>query len=242
MYNEALMKIQFINGPNQGKQFTVEAGLVLSRKEKQKGDIAVLDPKASNPHAEIVKKRTRFFLKDLDSKNGTSVNNDIKDLFVLKPGLKFFIGSTGFKVLDSPKPAKKKKKPLEVKKNWREQVAAELTKHLEGISDVSDKKILPVFPVLQLTFKSGAQKGEVWLIYYGPRQAGSACVDLPVLESSAPPECFTLHPKASGEVVFHTAYPKQVLLNKKHQRKKTLQKGDIITFSNVSITADFLLE
>ena len=230
------MKIKFINGPNQGKQFKVQTGVILSRKKLKKEDISILDPKASSPHAEIIKKRKYFYLKDLNSKNGTYVNEDINDLFALKPGLKFFIGETGFQVMDTPPEPKKKKS---VKKTWQDTIIEELEKYSERIKDPQAEEMLPIYPTLQLSFKSGPQKGDVWHVYYGPRQSGSASVDLPILEPSAPGICFSLHPISEGGVLFKTTFPDKVFLNKKHQSKKNLEAGDIISIVNTLIEVSF---
>lgn len=233
------MKIKFINGPNQGKQFTVQAGLILTRKKQEKGDIAVLDPKASNPHAEIIKKRKSFYLKDMDSKNGTYVDEEINDLFALKPGLKFFIGKTGFQVVDTPPPKPKKKV---IKKTWEETISEELNKHLKKIKDSPAQDMLPIYPALKLTFKSGTQKGDTWHIYYGPRQSGSASADLPILDPKAPEICFSLQPVTGGGVLFKTTFPDKVLLNKKHQSKRNLQDGDLISVADTLIEVSFSTE
>ena len=230
------MKIQFINGPNQGKEFKIQAGLILSRKKLKKGDIAVLDPKASSPHAEIIKKRKSFYLKDLDSKNGTCVDEDINDLFALKPGTTFFIGETGFQVMDSPPP--KPKKQI-IKKTWQETITEVLKKHLKQIKDPPAQEMLPIYPTLKLTFKSGSQKGDVWHVYYGPRQSGSASVDLPILDPSAPGICFSLHPVTGGGVLFKTTFSDKVLLNKKHQNRKNLEAGDLISVADTLIEVSF---
>ena len=230
------MKIKFINGPNQGKQFTVQAGLILSRKKQEKGDIAVLDPKASNPHAEIIKKRKSFYLKDMDSKNGTYVDEEINDLFALKPGMTFFIGKTEFQVIDTPPPKPKKKV---IKKSWQETLKEELEKHSQKIKDSPAQDILPIHPTLKLTFQSGPQKGDTWHIYYGPRQVGSASVDLPILDPTAPGVCFSLQPIAEGKVLFKTTFPDKVLLNKKHQSKKNLKEGDLISVADTVIEVSF---
>ena len=57
------MKIQFLNGPLKGKEFSVKEGLVLSRDKGEDGDIFIEDPQASNPHAEIVKKKVLFIYR-----------------------------------------------------------------------------------------------------------------------------------------------------------------------------------
>ncbi|MDE0120088.1 MAG: FHA domain-containing protein [Bdellovibrionales bacterium] len=215
------MKIGFLNGPLRGQEFPVKEGLVLSRSGKEEGEVAIEDPKASNPHAKIVKKKGRFYLQDSESKNGTFFNDEINDYFILEPGVRFQIGQTLFQVKPPPPP----------KKFWPEIVTEELKKL--SLKDQAIK-LKPIIPALILTFKSGVQKGDQWHIHYGPREAGSTSLDLPILEPQAPDICFLLKPTKEF-VIFKTPYPEKVLLNKKHISKKKLKDGDVISFINTSI-------
>ena len=216
------MKIQFLNGPLKGKEFSVKEGLVLSRDKGEDGDIFIEDPQASNPHAEIVKKKGSFYLQDLDSKNGTRLKGEINDFFAFKPGMEFQIGQTHFQV----------KGPVE---HWSQV----LLKTLKKIS-VQDtpKKLSVIQPPLILKFKSGVQKGETWSVYYGPRTIGSATLDIPLLEPEAPGIAFSLEP-AKKAVLFKTLYPDRVLLNKEHVKQKKLAQKDHISFANTLIEVHY---
>ena len=216
------MKICFLNGPHKGKEFPVKKGLILSRNSETEEDISIKDPQASNPHAKIVKKKSLFYLQDMDSKNGTYVNEEINDYFALEPGLKFQIGQTVLQVKESPKP-------------WNEVVTEELKK-LSFENQPKPMKIIT--PSLVLEFKSGVQKGNTWHIHYGPREAGSGCLDLPILDPQAPDICFSLEPSKES-VLFKTLYPEKVLINKKHISKKKLLAGDCISFANTSIEVSY---
>ena len=219
------MKICFLRGPNKGKEFPVKSGLILSRNKEQENGILIEDPKASNPHAKIVKKKQGFYLQDMDSKNGTYINKETNDFFALTPGLKFQIGQTVLQVKASPKP----------QKHWTEIVSKELKKL--SLKD-HPKKILIINPALILKFQSGVQKGDKWHLHYGPREAGSASLDLPILESQAPDICFSLEP-VKASVLFKTRYPEKILLNKKHIPKKKLIAGDCITFAKTAIEVEY---
>ena len=161
-----------------------------------------------------------FYLQDLDSKNGTLLNEEINDFFALKPGLKFQIGETLFQVKAVPKP-----------EHWSKALRKELKK--APVQD-SPKEIQVIQPPLILKFKAGVQKGDTWHIYYGPRRAGSASLDLPFLEPNAPDIAFSLEPDRSA-VLFKTLYPDQVLLNKKHVQRKKLADKDQISFRGALI-------
>ena len=222
------LKIFFLNGPKKGSSFKIQKDLVLTRNKKEEGDILIEDPKASNPHAEIIKKRGLFYLQDIDSKNGTYVNGEINDLFPLEPGLKFQIGKTILQVKIPPPPPPPQKP-------WSEVIAKELS--AISLKD-RPKKLTFIKPTLVLNFKSGIQKGDKWHICYGPRTAGSASLDLPILEPQAPDICFSLEP-AKQSVLFKTSYPEKILLNKHHISKKKLKAGDHISFASMLIEVNY---
>ena len=226
------MKIRFLTGTNKDKLFSVQKNVVLSRTTNS-GDIAILDSQASNPHAKIIKKGNLYYLKDLDSKNGTYLDNKTNNYFPLKHGLQFQIGSTVLQVIDPP-PAKKTsiKNP-----SWVSTVIKELKKNQLKIKD--QQKLLEIIqPALVLKFKSGIQKSDSWVLHYGPRQAGRACLDLPILDPQAPDICFSLHP-LNNQVLFKTPYPEKVLINNKFLSEKILQNKDKISFSNTCIEISF---
>ena len=218
------MKIKFLNGPHKDREFPIQEGIQLTRDRGEKGDIFIEDPQASNPHAEVVKKKGRLYLQDLDSKNGTLVDEKVNDFFALKVGIQFQIGQTLLQVLQPPKVV-----------HWSKAIHEKL-KTLP-VQDTL-KEVQAIHPPLVLKFKSGLQKGDIWHIYYGPRTAGSASLDLPFLEPHAPELSFSLEPSPSA-VLFKTLYPDQVLLNKKHLKQKKLANKDQISFGSALIEVHY---
>jgi len=91
-----------IQGSGQGSHFDVAELISSSDKEvigigREKGnDIAVEDHEASRRHAEIRKHNDTYFLADLDSSNGTFLNNSRISEAELKPGDRIQIGRTLF--------------------------------------------------------------------------------------------------------------------------------------------------
>ncbi len=65
-------------------------------------NIVVADHGVSRHHAEIFRIGDRFFLKDLDSKNGTFANDEQISLEILNPGDRVRIGQTEFAFEESP--------------------------------------------------------------------------------------------------------------------------------------------
>jgi len=222
------MKIRFLTGPNKDQLFSVKKDLIFSR-TAESGDIALNDPQASNPHAKIIKKGKFYYLKDMDSKNGTYLNKKSNDCFLLKEGLKFQIGSTFLQVIQGS---------LTSKEHWSFVIKKELEKYKTKIKNQT-KNLMILQPPLILKFKSGIQKLDSWTLYYGPRQAGRSCLDLPILDPLAPDICFSLHPQKKG-ILFKTSYPEKVLINNKYLPEKILQPQDRITFCHTCIEIDFL--
>jgi response regulator RpfG family c-di-GMP phosphodiesterase len=64
--------------------------------------IIVADTGVSRHHAEVFRIGDKYFLKDLDSKNGSFVNDEQASLEMLKPGDKVRIGQTDFIFEESP--------------------------------------------------------------------------------------------------------------------------------------------
>ena len=63
-----------LNGPSKGQRFTLEKPTTrIGRREEN--DWMLQDGSISGTHCEIVKNGTEFLLRDLDSTNGTKVNN-----------------------------------------------------------------------------------------------------------------------------------------------------------------------
>ncbi len=232
------LEIYILNGPLKGQKLAVEKGLVFSR-NKGAGCFFIKDSAASNPHAEVVKKKQKFYLQDMDSKNGTRVLGKINDFFPLQPDLIFQIGKTRFKIVDkTPKPLEpaKKQKPIE---HWSVLLKKEFKRQKMFVSD-REVKLIAFNPLLVLDFQSGVQKFDSWLIGYGPRSAGGACVDLPIWDPLAPDKCFVLEPKEGGtRVLFKTPYPEKIMINKQNTTEKILESGDLISFAGTGIKVSF---
>ncbi len=232
-----LLKIRILNGALQGQELDVQKGLTLSRSQGEQC-FFIKDSAASNPHAEVVQKKQTFYLQDKDSKNGTYVEGQINDFFPLRPDLKFRIGKTYFQVVlqaPPPPPPVVEKKP---DPHWSVLVQQQL-KDVEPFVFDQEQPLQPFDPLLCLHFQSGVQKSDFWALGYGPRQAGRACVDLPIWDSLAPDVCFSLHPQAKGKVLLKTPCPDKVLLNTQHNAKKILKNGDFISFGSTSIKVSF---
>jgi pSer/pThr/pTyr-binding forkhead associated (FHA) protein len=64
-------------GPGKGRQWQLRSEKVLLGRE-QPAEVIVDDPAASRRHAQVYKKNGRWFLKDLDSTNGTYLDGPLR--------------------------------------------------------------------------------------------------------------------------------------------------------------------
>ncbi len=87
--------VRIKNGPDKGKAFEVIDQPVVIGREAPDG-VRILDQGASRRHAEIFKIGEMYFIRDLESKNGTFVNDERIVEELLQVGDKIKIGSTLF--------------------------------------------------------------------------------------------------------------------------------------------------
>ncbi|MHC5068763.1 MAG: FHA domain-containing protein, partial [Planctomycetota bacterium] len=87
-------KLRIRNGPQNGRERTLEGKAVNIGRDAEAG-IQILDRSASRFHAEVFPVGGMYFARDLDSKNGTFVNDDpLTDEELLREGDVIKIGST----------------------------------------------------------------------------------------------------------------------------------------------------
>ena len=89
-----MSKIRIVNGPYRGREKTLgEKSLTIGRDAE--AGIQILDRSASRFHAEIFPVGGMFFVRDLDSKNGTFINEDrLTDEELLRESDVIKIGTT----------------------------------------------------------------------------------------------------------------------------------------------------
>jgi pSer/pThr/pTyr-binding forkhead associated (FHA) protein len=89
-----MSKIRIVNGPYRGREKTMAMKPITIGRDAEAG-IQILDRSASRFHAEIFPVGGMYFVRDLESKNGTFVNDDkISDEELLREGDVIKIGST----------------------------------------------------------------------------------------------------------------------------------------------------
>ena len=214
--------IRPLKGPLKGRKFLMTESLKLGRRQ---GDIVLNDPAASDPHAEITfNSKGHPVLSDLNSKNGVLVDGKKQSEILLKKNSKFTIGKSEFQVVFLETP---------------EEIWKEILK--DSMLRVSDcPKKLSFFPCpLGIEFLSGPQKGARMTLTYGPRYFGSFSVDVPLLDTQAPPEAFVLSPE-KWQTIFKTDFPEIVQLNGKQTRQIDVKDNDSVVIGETEIKITFL--
>ncbi|MGE4131407.1 MAG: FHA domain-containing protein [Bdellovibrionales bacterium] len=256
--------IRAFAGPLINQVFPIEAPITLGRV----GQIKLPDPKVSGIHAQIEKSSSgQWKVVDNGSKNGIRVD-DVKVASIkLVPGIKFYIGDSGFEVIEvASNPAKveppapsadaapakaartssreakagqaEAPKKKAKKKYWHQALADFVKRHVDTFKD-RPRPVVALQPAIVLEFVRGVQTNSKWVLGYGPRKLGAASLDLPIWEPSVPDICFELQPSSDG-IVFKTEHPKLVRLNQKSVDSEVLRVGDIITINETMIEVDFI--
>lgn len=89
-----MSKIRIRNGPYTNREVTLAEAAVTIGRDAEAG-LPILDRSASRFHAEVVPVGGMYFVRDLDSKNGTFINDDkLEDEELLREGDVIKIGTT----------------------------------------------------------------------------------------------------------------------------------------------------
>jgi predicted Zn finger-like uncharacterized protein len=97
MPDNSKISLAVIQGNNSGEIFPVsKAQMIIGRSN---ADITIRDPEASRSHAELAVMGERIILRDLNSTNGTYVDEERVESTTLENRSEFRIGSTVFMVI-----------------------------------------------------------------------------------------------------------------------------------------------
>jgi len=113
-----MAKLILKTGRKAGLEYSVADGLILGR--KLEAPVHVNDVKASREHAKVIAEGPRFHLVDLNSTNGTFVNDNRVSRVLLSHGDQVRIGRTVFEFHDpaaataAPPPATKTAAPPKI--------------------------------------------------------------------------------------------------------------------------------
>jgi Inner membrane component of T3SS, cytoplasmic domain len=97
---ERMAKLRITSGPDEGKELQLSDTQVIGRLPSNA--IAIKDEGSSRQNTRIYRAAGRFSLIDLNSKNGTFVNNEQVQRADLKDGDEIRVGSTSFRFVAEP--------------------------------------------------------------------------------------------------------------------------------------------
>ena len=93
-FEEVKSKLLVVNGSNAGEEFVLSGTISMGRAESS--FVTIVDSRVSRQHARIQQHGDEFIIVDLHSSNGTFVNGQRIDEYVLAPGDEIQIGDTVF--------------------------------------------------------------------------------------------------------------------------------------------------
>jgi pSer/pThr/pTyr-binding forkhead associated (FHA) protein len=101
-------KVVITEGPDAGNEFELEHAVILGRLDSN--DIPIRDKKASREHAKIYRQGQQYAIVDLNSSNGTFVNEEQVTKRILEPGDEIGIGMVRMRFDDPEAEAAEKAK------------------------------------------------------------------------------------------------------------------------------------
>lgn len=217
--------LEFIEGPRAGSKLSLESRTSLGRAQ---GDIVINDPKLSGLHVVFdYEEGVGWHLIDSQSRNGVWLNGHRELRALLKSGDIIQVGSSQIRCRFLRQDQQKSSEGFQ---GWVQSLVKKLK---NGKSPVSEIK-----PEMRLRVIQGIQYGEVWDIFYGPRQAGRESLDICLYEDKAPKDSFQIQVKGKY-AYFSTAHEKIVMLNNQNVTSKQFAPGDIITIGESKILVEF---
>lgn len=211
-----------MSGPRNGETFSLDTDTTIGRM----GQIRINSDKLSKQHAIFrVEAGKSWYITDLGSKNGTTINDLPTTSALLKEGDMVGVGNIKIRVLS-------------LSAAWKPHLDQLLLNAMDA-ADNSDMKLeafrtIPVVSVIQ-----GIQFGEKHVLEYGPRVFGGETDDVPLFEPLCPDIAFKIKNTAKG-AQFTTQHPGAVKINGRALKTKLLKRGDKIEIRNTVLEIDFI--
>ena len=229
------ISIKILEGPNKDATFEIFEGAIIGRDNQ---DISLKDPRASGAHAQVTQdEEGQFFLKDLDSRNGISVDGKKRKIIPLKSKTIFHIGKSVLEVVLTKKDVlEAAPKGFVPDQSWQELI----NNSLKDLKCKNEPKTIHTFPIpIELNITHGLQKETSWTVAYGPRSFGAIQPEFTLFEQDAPDLCFQIYPEDEN-LFIETQHSNKILLNDEKFTKTKLRDGDRISINNTELKVKYL--
>ena len=218
--------LEIVDDSGSGARFPIRPGTTVGRRD---ADVSLSDAKVSLKHAFIESRQDGYYLVDLGSVNGLKVDGKKVSEVLLEEDVEVQVGTKRLRVIQSDFET-----GMGVLGAWIPVVQGLVDRALETVQD-RESEMRAFDPPITLRFVQGRQFGTEWTLGYGPREIGSASVDLPIEEPNAPALCFELVPEGSGLVTFRTRHRNLVRLNGQEISAAAIGDSDTIDIEHTRI-------
>ena len=188
--SDAFLKI--VSGPKQGLNIPlpIQEQLLIGRK---RGDLVINDPLLSSSHARIYAREDSWYIQDLGSTNGTTVNGQLIRESALRPGAEIGIGNSKMVLFVGLTALKEEENSSAKASNSRLEIAWLLDEELIEIKGTSDRthsasdvidKDLRIPPGLKTVIEvmSGQDAGKIFPCEKGNLTIGRRTGEVPLTD------------------------------------------------------------
>lgn len=219
-------------GARKNDMFRIQNSITLGR---SKADINLKDSKASSVHAKIIEEDDGLYYLDMNSTNGSLVNDSRINKVKLVPGLVITVGSTQFEILSEFDVKKSSTSNLS---EWRESLFGYLK---EIKADQTPATIYPFRKCIFVHIQSGLEAGREWILGYGPRTIGPLSTDICILDSQLDGLCLSVVQR-NDKVIIEAIGNNSFYVNGIKKDTEVLQSSVDIQIGNTSLEIGFLDE
>lgn len=180
MEKKAFLKV--LSGPEEGNNIPLEdSAMVIGRR---KGDIIIPDPLISSKHAKIFKMDDGWYIEDLHSTNGLTVDGKLTQRMRLTPGAEIVIGNStlvlfvGSPKKELPSPIQESSPAIEIA--WLLDEELEADAQIKGLDNISNELRVPPNFNADIEVINGADVGKVFPVGVGTLVIGRLHGEIPL--------------------------------------------------------------
>lgn len=180
MEKKAFLKV--LSGPEEGHNIPLEdSAMVIGRR---KGDIIIPDPLISSKHAKIFKMDDGWYIEDLHSTNGLTVDGKLTQRMRLAPGAEIVIGNStlvlfvGSPKKEQPSPIQESSPAIEIA--WLLDEELEADAQIKGLDNISNELRVPPNFNADIEVINGADVGKIFPVSVGTLVIGRLHGEIPL--------------------------------------------------------------